>query len=55
MKALQKKLLSVLAVCALLIFVAVGVHRDSLFRADADETAETDVPEPVESAKENAY
>lgn len=55
MKALQKKLLSVLAVCALLIFVAVGVHRDSLFRADADETAETDVPDPVESAKENAY
>ncbi len=55
MKALQKKLLSVLAVCVLLILVAVGVHRNSSFGADEDKVATTEVPESVEAAKKSAY
>lgn len=54
MKALQKKLLSVLAVCVLLILVAVGVRKDGLFCADEENVTE-EVPDSVESAGESAY
>lgn len=45
MRALQKKLLSVLVVCALVVLVAVGVRNGGLFRADADEAVTTEVEE----------
>lgn len=55
MRALQKKLLSVLAVCALLVLVAVGVQRDGGFRADANETAGTEMLQAPEVDKQSAY
>lgn len=51
MRALQKKLLSVLVVCALLVLVAVGVHRSGVFLADE---GETEIREVADSGYQNA-
>lgn len=56
MRALQKKLLSVLAVVVLLILAAVGVHGSGLLHMDTDAKAAAEVPETEEeSAKKSAY
>lgn len=55
MRALQKKLLSVLAVCVLLVLVAVGVHRAGVLQVDTAETVATEMPDIAEtSAYEHA-
>ncbi len=55
MKALQKKLLSVLAVGVLLVLVAAGVRGSGLAGKDTGKETAAEVPETVEAAKESAY